>query len=237
MTSSRHWRIGVIGRRFSGDRCRHDAARFRPLAFTSMPVKTWVSGGDGRRPFRAQSIQSGSRDDPSQFACRRSAVRGPAPHLRRSGERADRHSGGRGRQGPARRRGRHHRLGPGRPGRAAHRSPPGRPSRFRHHGGAATGWSSTSPATRSTPGSTRCSRRRSSRSRSAPSSTIAKAPWSARSKRSTTQTVTIRVGERQVQIQKAAVGSGPSGLVIGTTLAELQAQLAAPPAPQPEAAN
>ena len=51
------------------------------------------------------------------------------------------------------------------------------------------------------------------------------------------QTVTIRVGERQVQIRKAAVGSGPGGLVIGTTLAELQAQLAAPPAPQPEAAH
>jgi len=51
------------------------------------------------------------------------------------------------------------------------------------------------------------------------------------------QTVTIRVGERQVQIRKAAVGSGPGGLIIGTTLAELQAQLAAPPAPQPEAAH
>ena len=51
------------------------------------------------------------------------------------------------------------------------------------------------------------------------------------------QTVTIRIGERLVQIQKAAVGGGPNGLVIGSTLAELQAQLAAPPAPQPEAAN
>jgi hypothetical protein len=51
------------------------------------------------------------------------------------------------------------------------------------------------------------------------------------------QTVTIRIGERQVQIRKAAVGGGPNGLTIGTTLAELQAQLAAPPAPQPEAAH
>ena len=51
------------------------------------------------------------------------------------------------------------------------------------------------------------------------------------------QTVTIRLGERLVQIQKAALGGGPNGLVIGSTLAELQAQLAAPPAPQPEAAN
>ena len=51
------------------------------------------------------------------------------------------------------------------------------------------------------------------------------------------QTVTIRIGGRLVQIQKAAVGGGPNGLVIGSTLAELQAQLAAPPAPQPEAAN
>ena len=51
------------------------------------------------------------------------------------------------------------------------------------------------------------------------------------------QTVTVRVGERQVQIRKAAVGSGPGGLIIGTTLAELQAQLAAPPAAQPGAAH
>jgi hypothetical protein len=51
------------------------------------------------------------------------------------------------------------------------------------------------------------------------------------------QTVTIRIGERQIQIRKAAVGGGPNGLTIGTTLAELQAQLAAPPAPQPEAAH
>ena len=50
-------------------------------------------------------------------------------------------------------------------------------------------------------------------------------------------TVTIRIGERRAGIAKAAVGSGPNGLTIGSTLADLQAQLAAPPAPRPEAAN
>ena len=51
------------------------------------------------------------------------------------------------------------------------------------------------------------------------------------------ESVTIRFGERQFQIQKSGVGSGPSGLVIGTTIADLEVQLAAPSAPQAAAAN
>jgi hypothetical protein len=41
------------------------------------------------------------------------------------------------------------------------------------------------------------------------------------------ETVTVRLGEQQIRMPRTAVAPGPNGLVIGVTLAELQAQIAA----------
>lgn len=39
------------------------------------------------------------------------------------------------------------------------------------------------------------------------------------------ETLTVQIGEQQVRLPRAAVAAGPEGLVIGATLAELQAQI------------
>ncbi len=39
------------------------------------------------------------------------------------------------------------------------------------------------------------------------------------------ETLTIQLGEQQVRLPRAAVAAGPDGLVIGATVAELQAQI------------